>query len=120
MDGAVWFTTHAIERYVERLRPALTKKAARRELVALCEVAEVVTERPAWLGLGEATDGYLLLGDDVVLPVMRGKTGWVAMTCMTRGGLAPSERRARNRAAKARRYARSHKPRDTPRPPLAA
>ena len=120
MEGAVWFTTHAIERYVERLRPALTKAAARRELVRLCEVAEITADRPGWLGLGEATDAYLLIGEDVALPVMRGHTGWVAITCMTRGCLAPSERRARNRANKARRYARSHKPRETPRPPLAA
>lgn len=120
MDGSVWFTTHAIERYVERVRPALTKAAARCELVRLCEVAEVALERPAWLGLGEATDAFLLLGDDVVLPLVRGHTGWVAITCMTRGCISPAERMARNNRNRARRYARSHKRREAPRPPIAA
>lgn len=110
---------HAIERFNERVRPALTFKAAKRELERLLEFAEPASKCP-WTDAMHA-DGYLLLSDGVALVVRQARNGLVvAETCITAGGSSEEIRERRNkrkadkRAAKRARnrhvHRRDHRP----------
>ena len=59
-------TRHAVDRYVERVKPALGDEQARRELEALLELA-VRCGRPSWWeGPRRSGDVYVLLAPGVV------------------------------------------------------
>lgn len=77
-------TEHAIERYIERVRPALDKDAARAEVTRMCaSVAVITTVIPEWIApwrRHKGTDAYLMLGEDIAMPM----TGDTALTCLTR------------------------------------
>lgn len=89
MDGSkqrvnVSFTRHAVERYLERVRPAFDETSASRELSYLAGAGTITTATPAWRG---PTGGMLLdLGDVCfVLDVDRhDREQLVACTCLTR------------------------------------
>ena len=98
-------THHCVVRYHERSRPALELLRAREELEILIGVGDVVEEPPGWYAAGSATesDAYLLIGEDLVIP-LKGRSdgrGMIATTCVARG--VPSE------ATRARWNARKHK-----------
>jgi len=87
---------HAVARYCERVRPGLDGAAARAELERLRAVATVVHEPPAWLHAADQASCYLLLGDDVVLPLLRqSDEGWVASTCVPKSTLTVQRRAAK-------------------------
>src|SRR3954452_22560787 len=93
------FTKHAIERFQERCRPALSIDAAGAELARIAVHGEVTGSAPAWHARRAATtcEAYLLLGDDIVLPLVRVRDSeWVAKTCLTRGTLSDAARCRRN------------------------
>lgn len=99
-------TEHAVERYQERVKPWLSIDAARRELLALVELADFTTRKPTWATEPELAvpRGYLLLCDSVALPVARNGS---ITTCVTRGGIGNDElRRRRTNRKRARRRAR--------------
>jgi hypothetical protein len=104
-----WFTDHAIERYAQRVRPALTRAQARHELMRIVEHGEIAHARPAWLRYHGTADGYLLVAD-VCFPLRRRGNRWIALTCLTRGSLTPHERRERSELHRARRQAARRKP----------
>ena len=89
MDGSkqhvnVRFTRHAVQRYIERVRPALDESLASRELGNLAGAGTITTTTPAWRG---STGGMVLdLGDVCfVLDVdRRDLEQLVACTCLTR------------------------------------
>jgi hypothetical protein len=61
-------SNHAVERYVERVKPHLGKRQARQELQALANLGERVG-KPSWfLGYGRA-DYYLQIGPEAVAAV---------------------------------------------------
>ena len=99
-------THHCVERFHERSRPALELIRAREELEMLVGVGEVAEQPPAWFAAGAASeaDAYLLIGEDLVIPLASRSdgSGMVAKTCITRG--VPSEAtRARWNARKRKR-----------------
>lgn len=110
----LYLTDHAIERYHERVRPALVDTAAAlAEMLAVMPAAGVWLDgAPEWLS-GEKLDrkyeaaGYILIGDDVAFPVI----GTAILTCATRGGLSPerraSKREGRRKKAQHRRQLRA-------------
>lgn len=101
----VRLSRHAVERYRDRLRPALSLPAAKRELQRLASTQGVlVSERPEWCCSDHGRGGFLLLGDDVCLPVAldAGRVA-LALTCLVRGDLPEGERRRRNRRRAERR-----------------
>src|SRR4051812_25655150 len=98
-------TLHAVERFRERVRPALPLDAAEDELALLLTFAEVTAEAPAWMAhtTREATHAYAVIGD-VVLPLAAGREGVLfAKTCIPRGGISPPARARRSDNRRARR-----------------
>lgn len=65
-------TTHAVERYVERQKPALGFDQAKRELIAILEFATAI-ERPEWDGGLMPADAWLELAPDCVA-IIRGNS----------------------------------------------
>lgn len=117
----VVFSDHAIERFQERCRPALSAPAAGAELARVAVLGQITSAAPSWHACraGETAEAYLLLGEDVVLPLVRiGDALWLAKTCLTRGTMSDAARtRRNNRKARFRaaRHTRQTRPRPRPR-----
>lgn len=112
-------TTHAISRFRERVRPALTWERAEREFNAVLAVAEATQHAPAWLAARQRqhADLYLVLGD-LAMPLTASAVTpgrWLVTTCLTRGGISDLGRDKRN-SRRERRQPTSGRRRDrTPR-----
>lgn len=111
----VVLTDHAVERYVDRIRHDWEPEAAELDLTALLESVGTVDGPPEWRarrGPGsdyEDSRFWAYLGDGIAFPLLpdpAGRDYLVAMTCMTKGGMAASARKARSRRQKLRRGAR--------------
>lgn len=120
---------HAVERYVERVKPALSIDQAAEDLKQLARTCGRIGRRPAWSsdrldapGLGLAFTEWLLLGDDVALPLLASDDGGaLAVTCIARGGIseaAANDRGERRRRPKhnGHRRPKPNDPRDARRP----
>lgn len=105
----VELTAHAVQRYHQRVRPALSLEAAADELARVALVGEITTEPPAWhLRSCAQIAPYYLRVADVLLPLTphRGQPDvLVATTCLAKGSLSPD----------ARRYRTARRRRSTPR-----
>jgi hypothetical protein len=88
-------SAHPAERYQHRVKPALDLHAARHELEGLRAIAEISAREPAWLGPANSAAYCLLIGDAIVLPLLRQAGGWVATTCVTQRPLTPTRRGAK-------------------------
>lgn len=105
-------THHAIERWAERVRigQELSTQHAREDLVRCCQAGRPSITPPAWLQFSKA-DGYLLLGDDICLPVAQDVSGeLVALTVLTKwdaDGVYVTRRR-HERSARVRNQRRKH------------
>jgi hypothetical protein len=102
-------SAHACDRYVERIRPALERESGARELARLiCEQGRLVADPPGWLAerqRAEPADAYVVVGDDLVLPVRISGGRFpvaVAVTCLDRSGVSELARAGRNRRRRAR------------------
>jgi hypothetical protein len=97
-------TRHALMRFRERVRPALSLGRANRELEALLAVGKV-GRKPEWTGLTRPDGDYVLVGEDVAFPIADGHL----TTCLTRVGMSKPrpkpERRVRRVHAPKRRAA---------------
>lgn len=102
----VRFANHAIERYRDRLRPALSIETAKAELEKLSVHSVLCPEGPDWMNeeRRDANDLFLEIGD-AAFPLVTSDDGesLVAKTCLVRGSLSPQARDRRNRANRARR-----------------
>lgn len=103
-DPTIRISTHAIDRYRERVRPGLDRKATKHEIEHLIQVGEVTKMPPEWCGGDRDTsDGaFLLIGNDLVLPLRGEGEELTAVTCLVRGTISARERR-RRRARKMNR-----------------
>ncbi len=105
----VTLSSHCVERFHERFRPALDQIRARRELEMLLALGEINDEPPEWLAqkmLQEAV-AYLIVGNDLVLPLAEGPAErFVAKTCLDRSGISEPARKRRNERGRRRRAAR--------------
>lgn len=104
----VWCASrHAVERYVDRVKPALGFAEAEAELVRLVSMAEVVVDPPGWVldpSDDSVADGYVVLAGTICLPVR----GFTVLTVITPGCMSDEFRAARRehkRAQRARRHA---------------
>lgn len=99
-------TRHAIERYIERVKPALNERAAEKELSILVDAAGEAGPKPTWLYLPpevtQAADLYLTLSDGIAAPV----AGALVLSVITRGGSNPTHRANKNKSRAKRRAAR--------------
>jgi hypothetical protein len=93
---SVRISQHAVQRYRERIKPGLDEAGARVELERLRAVGTVVREPPRWLHAADRAPCYLLLGDDVALPLLRvADGGWIASTCVPKSTLTVNRREAK-------------------------
>lgn len=99
-------TDHAINRYRERVRPGLPFRRAEAELLRVLALGVWSDVAPLWLPYAPSHDsvvGFVLVGDDIALPVAGQGSGDLAVTtCLVRGGHAEEVRVARRAVKKAR------------------
>lgn len=92
---------HAVERFIERVRPGLEVTRAQSELDHLLWLADYVFEAPEWLAsrARQRAPMYAVIAD-IVLPLQigRDRSSLIAVTCLTRGGLSDPARARRNDA----------------------
>lgn len=98
----IQLTTHAIERFQQRVRPGLDLEAAGDELARLLATAAIVQDPPDWFARRQArvACSYLVVGD-LVLPLQQSRSGdgtLVAVSCIPRGSLSEMARARRNSA----------------------
>lgn len=102
-------TAHAVERYRDRVRPALDLPDARRELETLIDRVGEFGVQPDWHTHRDVrVDRWLWLGGDVVLPCVAGR----AVTCLDRRSRAPEYVEARRRHRRRRRHVHRTPPLD--------
>jgi len=105
-------SSHAVEQYRDRVKPGLDPDAARAELEHLRTLGHVQTEPPGWVNPARPAAYYLLLGDQIVLPLAPQADAWVATTCVSQRTLTPTRRAAKS-ARKASLAARKRAQRRT-------
>jgi hypothetical protein len=89
-------SAHAVEQYRVRVKPGLDADAARAELEQLCVLGRIHTEAPGWVNPARSAAYYLLLGDQIVLPLAPQADAWVATTCVAQRTLTPTRRAAKS------------------------
>lgn len=109
-------TEHAIERYVERVKPHLELAEARAELERLADMCPGPSEPPAHLReRRDDADAFAEIAPGIWLVLLNGR----ALTCLTNAGLSEAARRNRNRRKAEHRRAKRQKQRPG-RPPRPA
>jgi hypothetical protein len=111
---------HAVDRFVERVRPALDVGEARHELERLIDQCGQIGDRPDWQDhRADLCERWLWIGPDICLPVQRD----LAITVLVRGLVPDQHRRnlnqakqAARRAARSRRLRQRNQPGRPPRP----
>ena len=92
----VTVSAHAVEQYRDRVKPGLDPDAARTELEQLCTLGLIQPEAPGWVNPARPAAYYLLLGDQIVLPLAPQADAWVATTCVAQRTLTPTRRAAKS------------------------
>ena len=92
----VTVSEHAVEQYRDRVKPGLDPDAARAELEQLCALGLIQTEPPGWVNPARPAAYYVLLGDQIVLPLAPQADAWVATTCVAQRTLTPTRRAAKS------------------------
>jgi hypothetical protein len=100
ISHTIHLTSHAIERYRDRVRPGLSFEAAELELARVAASGEITTHAPAWhLRTCAQEAPYYLVIADVLLPLRPHHSEidvLVATTCLAQGCLSADARRYRN------------------------
>jgi hypothetical protein len=108
----VTVSAHAVEQYRDRVKPGLDPDGARAELEQLCTLGRIQTQAPGWVNPARPAAYYLLLGEQIVLPLVPHADAWVATTCVAQRTLTPTRRAAKS-ARKASLAARKRAQRRT-------
>ncbi len=95
-------TDHAVARYREKVKPALSPDACRAELGALIEQADKPVSEPPWPWPGQAA-AYLPIAPGVALALEPDGNKLVAVTCIARGTLPDKHRRDETKRKRQRR-----------------
>ena len=113
LDGLdIEITSHAQIRYAERVLSGADIETTERNLCSLLPFATLEISKPQWAETTATDDtrnaGYLMIGPDVAFPLVAcAGGGRAAVTCLTRGGLGETARKARTK----RRRPRAGQPR---------
>lgn len=104
-------TSHAVQRYMERVKPALGFDTAKGELDALVAMAGEPHGKPDWHFLpeytSEAAEHYFTLSDGIAAAVK----GGAVVTVLTRGGACAGHLANKARRKKEGREAKRRRPR---------
>ena len=102
---------HAVERYVDRVKPCLTPEQAREEMTRLLEhVCGFSDQPPVWHTSEEPFEVYAIVTDGIAFGIKHG----IAVTCITRGGVGEEVREYRNQRRRNRRGVTAAKRRTKP------
>lgn len=115
----VWYSDHAVDRFIERVRPTLEWRAAAVELRRLVETFGERVERPAWCPEPEFEGFCIAVCDDVVVVCRedhRPQMLPLAVTVLARGHMGEESRERRNERRRKRPSARTRKLADRTRP----
>lgn len=77
---SVSLSEHAVERYQERVKPALSREQAMADVVRVLALADRRGAAPAWVTSERDAHEWRVLADDIAFPVRDG----VVVTCLTR------------------------------------
>lgn len=77
----VILTRHAVERYIERVKPMLDYEQALDELARLLKMADWGAPAPTWAQTRRDATGWVVIADSIAFPVVTNRL----MTCLTRG-----------------------------------
>ncbi len=103
----IMFTRHALDRYRERVQPALGYREVVDAVRRILAHGRISGEAPSWLAQRQRTSSshYLEIGD-VVFPLRGGVAAngrLVAVTCIARGGISAPARQRRKAKNQRRR-----------------
>lgn len=96
--GRLRVTSHAVERYIERVKPHFTYEQAVEELERVLPFADMTRDLP-WTGISNGEQDCWAALDGIAFPVVRG----VLTTCVSRASVGAQVRIVRTE--------RKHKPR---------
>lgn len=84
----IHFSNHAIDRYRERVKPAMQRNHVKRELKHLATLATMTEAPPDWIGNKPSEDPhrYIEITDGICFSLVKVPDGWLATTCLIRGG----------------------------------
>jgi len=96
-DPKITITKHCAERWRDRFRPGLDLKEAEAELRLVIVHGVIVDCAPEWSSLEppDSHTSFMVIGNDLVLVLLERGRDLVAKTCISRGTIAPRERRRR-------------------------
>jgi hypothetical protein len=113
VQARIDFSTHALERYRERVGTGLDPDTVRARLLALAGCAELCPDPPGWLAARAREESilYLLIGTDIVFPLTYGRDRqtWIAKTCLAHGGLSDAVRHRRSTVSATKRARRRNR-----------
>lgn len=96
----IHLSSHAIERFHQRVRPGLDLDSAGDELSRLVAIGELSDTAPPWHAHRQAQEAHAyLIVADLVLPLQPAQddpSALVAVSCIPRGGLSDAARARRN------------------------
>jgi hypothetical protein len=97
VDGhEITVTPHAFERYRERVSRFDELEPASDELLRLVAFGGTVGSRPRWQSEGpNAAETYLMVGQNIGLPLRGGGRRWRAVTCVSLGWVRRTRETAR-------------------------
>ena len=116
--GRVSLSRHAVERYIERVRPALGFANAVDDLRGLLQRCGRRVDRPGWVADDaevdrhgeEYKDLWVALGEDVVFIVVKPERDiMVVVTCLARGHISDEARSYRGERRRTRSAERRHR-----------
>lgn len=97
-------TAHAVKRYRERVKPAVSEGVAHQELDVLLDRAEIVDTPPPWARTHANSPFFAILSDGIIAAA---SPSWHVTTILIRGGVSERVRVGRReRKARARRARR--------------
>lgn len=93
----IQISAHAVEQFIDRVKPHLSEDAARAELDALKQVGEITSTPPPGIRDARMRDLYLVISDAYAFPLARSTNGtWTAVTCLVSAGISSEYRRDRS------------------------
>lgn len=90
-SATFYLTDHAVDRYIERVKPMLSVAQAREELRRMLPMATIDRAGPDWCSDPGHADSFVLLSDGIVFPLYRGRL----ISCLTRAEVGAELRMVR-------------------------
>jgi hypothetical protein len=101
-------SSHAINRYIERVKPAIEASAAKQEILALASAQTSTDDPPSWCNSKTRTTAdseYIQISDDIVFAVS--DKNQTVITVLVRGGHHDKYHQAKRKYKKNRRQAKA-------------